>query len=57
MEREKIEEEYQELMHLISGLREIIENEHILLGLIKKEILELKDSWRSKKNHYYRCRR
>ena len=45
MEREKIEEEYQELMHLISGLREIIENEHILLGLIKKEILELKDSY------------
>ena len=43
MEREKIEEEYQELMHLISGLREIIENEHILLGIIKKEILELKE--------------
>ena len=45
MEREKIEAEYQELMNLIKGLREIIENEHVLLGLIKKEILELKDSF------------
>ena len=45
MEREKIETEYQELMNLIKGLREIIENEHVLLGLIKKEILELKDSF------------
>ena len=45
MEREKIEAEYQELMNLIEGLREIIENEHVLLGLIKKEILELKDSF------------
>ena len=26
-------------------MREIIENEHVLLGLIKKEILELKDSF------------
>ena len=45
MEREKIEAEYQELMNLIKGLCEIIENEHVLLGLIKKEILELKDSF------------
>lgn len=45
MEREKIEAEYQELMNLIKGLCEIIENEHVLLRLIKKEILELKDSF------------
>ncbi len=45
MEREKIEAEYQDLINLIKGLCEIIENEHVLLGLIKKEILELKDSF------------
>jgi DNA gyrase subunit A len=45
MEREKIDAEYQELMELISGLKEIIENEHKLLGLIKDELLALKDSY------------
>ena len=35
MEREKIDAEYQELMTIISGLKEIIENEHILLSVIK----------------------
>ena len=43
MEREKIESEYEELMSIISGLKEIIENEHILLKVIKDELLELKD--------------
>ena len=43
MEREKIESEYEELMSIISGLKEIIENEHILLRVIKDELLELKD--------------
>lgn len=45
MEREKIDAEYQELMELINGLKEIIENEHKLLGLIKDELLALKDSY------------
>ena len=45
MEREKIESEYEELMSIISGLKEIIENEHILLKVIKDELLELKDSY------------
>ena len=45
MEREKIESEYEELMSIISGLKEIIENEHILLRVIKDELLELKDSY------------
>ena len=45
MEREKIDAEYQELMTLISGLKEIIENEHILLGLIKEELIDLKSSY------------
>ena len=44
MEREKIDAEYQELMHIISGLKEIIDNEHILLNVIKDELLTLKRS-------------
>jgi DNA gyrase subunit A len=43
MEREKIDAEYQELMSVISGLKEIIDNEHILLNVIKDELLALKD--------------
>ena len=43
MEREKIEEEYQELMGIIAGLKEIIENEHILLSVIKDELRVLRD--------------
>ena len=43
MEREKIEEEYQELMGIIARLKEIIENEHILLSVIKDELRVLRD--------------
>ena len=42
MEREKIDAEYKELMSIISGLKEIIENEHILLSLIKDELIILR---------------
>ena len=45
MEREKIDAEFLELMTLIEGFREIIENEHKLLGLIKEELLELKSTY------------
>lgn len=43
MEREKIEAEYAELMALITELTEIIENENILLEVIKTELLEVKN--------------
>jgi DNA gyrase subunit A len=43
MEREKIDAEYQELMVIITGLLEIIENEHLLLTLIKDELSALRD--------------
>ena len=43
MEREKIEAEYAELMALITELTEIIENENILLDVIKTELLEVKN--------------
>ena len=42
MEREKIEAEYAELMALITELTEIIENENILLDVIKTELVEVK---------------
>ena len=42
MEREKIENEYAELMTIIEELRNIINNENVLLDLIKEELNTLK---------------
>jgi DNA gyrase subunit A len=49
MEREKIEEEYAELMALIEGFREIIGNEGRLLEVIKEELLGMKDAYPSQR--------
>jgi len=45
MERDKIDTEYSELMAIIEELRNIINNEHVLLELIKNELNLLKDSY------------
>ncbi|SHJ01840.1 DNA gyrase subunit A [Clostridium amylolyticum] len=42
LEREKIEEEYNELMKVIERLKEILASEEILLGVIKDELMEIK---------------
>lgn len=42
LERDKIEEEYAELMKLISYLNSILASEETLLGVIKDELLEIK---------------
>ncbi|MGL4731367.1 MAG: DNA gyrase subunit A [Clostridium sp.] len=42
LEREKIEEEYSNLLKTVSYLRSILESEEILLGIIKDELLEIK---------------
>ena len=42
MEREKIDSEYLELMEQINNYKEIIENEHKLLSVIKEELILLK---------------
>jgi DNA gyrase subunit A len=42
MERGKIEAEYMELMKIIDELRGILEDEHKLLALVKKELLEMR---------------
>lgn len=43
MEREKIKEEYDELVKLIAHLNELLANEGLRFDLIKKELLEIKE--------------
>ncbi|MBO5348624.1 MAG: DNA gyrase subunit A [Clostridia bacterium] len=45
LQREKIEEEYNELMKLIARLREILESEQLVLNIIKEELLEIKQKY------------
>lgn len=45
LERDKIEEEYSELMKKIAYLKEILASEAVLLGVIKDEITEIKDKY------------
>lgn len=43
LEREKIEQEYQDLLTLIEELRSILANEDKVLEIIREELLEIKD--------------
>lgn len=45
LEREKIEEEYNEIMETITYLRSILESEEILLNIIKDELIEIKTKY------------
>lgn len=45
LEREKIEDEYSELMKTIKYLQEILENEELLLSIIKNELTEIKSKY------------
>lgn len=45
LEREKIEQEYEEMCALIAHLREILGNEQLLLGVIKDELIEIRDKF------------
>ncbi|MEF3698345.1 DNA gyrase subunit A [Desulfolutivibrio sp.] len=45
LERDKLLEEYAELLKLIEYLKSILENEEILLGVIRDEITELKQKF------------
>ena len=49
LERDKIENEYIELMKQIEEYRSIIENEKKLLGIIKNEMLALKEKYASER--------
>jgi len=45
LEREKIEDEYNELIKTISYLKEILENEELVLKIIKEELIEIKNKY------------
>ncbi|SHH99209.1 DNA gyrase subunit A [Clostridium grantii] len=45
LEREKIEEEYSALVALIKELREILEDENLVLDIIKTELNEIKEKY------------
>ena len=45
LEREKLEKEYSELMDRIAYFRAILSDESMLMGVIKAELLEVRDKW------------
>ena len=45
LQREKIEEEYKQLMELIEHLRAILNSERLVFEIIKQELLEVKDKF------------
>ena len=45
LERDKVEQEYLQLIKYISYLRDLLENEHKIFGLIKEELRELRDKY------------
>jgi DNA gyrase subunit A len=49
LEREKIENEYQELMKLIAELKAILADDEKILEIIREELLEIKDRFNDKR--------
>jgi DNA gyrase subunit A len=49
MERDKIKNEYNDLMNLIAHLNELLSNEGMRYELIKKELIEIKDKYGDKR--------
>lgn len=49
LERDKLEEEYKELIKEINRLREILSSERLIYGIIKDELLEIKDKFGDKR--------
>ena len=45
LQREKIEEEYEQIMKLIAHLKEILGSENLVYGIIKEELLEIKEKF------------
>ena len=45
LQREKIEEEYKQLMELIAHLREILSNEQLVYDIIKTDLIEVKNKF------------
>ncbi len=49
LEREKIENEYNELMEQIAWFKKVLSDESILMGIIKEELLEIKKKFGDKR--------
>ena len=49
LEKEKIENEYQELIRKIAYYKQLLEDEHMLMGVVKTELLEIKEKWGDKR--------
>ena len=49
LEKEKIENEYQELMKKIAYYEQLLADEHLLMGVVKDELLEIKEKWGDKR--------
>jgi len=49
LERKKIEDEHAELMKLIAYLEDLLANSNKILGLVKEELLEIKDKYGDKR--------
>jgi DNA gyrase subunit A len=45
LEREKLEEEYAELIKMINKFKEILGNEYLLMQIIKEELIEIKEKY------------
>ena len=45
LQREKIEDEYNELMKLIAHLRDILNSEHLVFEVIKEELIKVRDKF------------
>lgn len=49
LEKEKIQNEYEELLKKIAYYAELLADEHKLMGVVKDELLEIKDKWADKR--------
>ena len=49
LEKEKIENEYQELLKKIAYYNELLADEHKLMGVVKDELTEIKEKWGDKR--------
>lgn len=45
LQREKIEEEYRSLLELIAHLKDILANMHLVMNIIKEELIEIKNKY------------
>jgi len=49
LEKEKIENEYNELLKKIAYYAELLADEHKLMGVVKEELIEIKEKWGDKR--------